>query len=211
MKKLIKKLLREPLLNEGALTSSHLPEGTGLFVKEKNSSELVLFNPKTKEVYGIINFVYISGNSDFYYVIAVAAEQGFGPLMYQLAMMYIANKHNNYLAPARNGDIKSKAWNIWDKMYQRDDVTKKTLTVTDNKFYYDILFPTEEVGDDEREEAFNELNPNEQRDLLIFNSGYTMKPTSDYQKLTSIAQEYDERTYELASMVGDQLWSSTYV
>jgi len=211
MKNLIKKLLRESLLDEAAFTSSHLPEGTGLFAKEQNSSELVLFNPKTKEAYGIINFVYISGNSDFHYVIAVAAEQGFGPLMYQLAMMYIADKHNNYLAPARDGDIKSKAWNIWDKMYQRDDVTKKTLPITDEKFYYDILFPSEEVGPDEREEAFNELEPNEQRDLLIFNSGYTMKPTSDYQRLMSIAQKYDEKTYHLASMVGDKLWSSSYV
>ena len=96
MKKLIKKLLRESLLDEAALTPSHLPEGTGLFAKEQNSSELVLFNPKTKEAYGIINFVYISGNSDFHYVIAVAAEQGFGPLMYELAMMYVADKHNNY-------------------------------------------------------------------------------------------------------------------
>ena len=58
MKNLIKKLLRESLLSEVMVSAGQLPAGTGLFVKELNSNELVLFNPESKEAYGIINFVY---------------------------------------------------------------------------------------------------------------------------------------------------------
>ena len=210
MRKLIKKLLRESLLDEGAFNSSHLPEGTGLFAKEQNSSELVLFNPDTKKAYGVINFVYISGNSDFYYVISVAAEKGFGPLMYELAMMYVGSKYNNYLTPARDGNIRDSAWNVWKKMYKREDIIKKTLNVTDEKFYFDIIFPTSEVSNDERQEAFDELTDEEKKDLIVFNSGYTMKKSKDYDNLLGIAQKYDENTYELASKVGDGLWKASY-
>jgi len=210
MKKFIKQLLRESLLDEAAFTSSRLPEGTGLFAKEQNSNELVLFNPKTKDAYGIINFVHNPNLSDFQYVISVAAEPGFGPLMYELAMMYVADKHNNFLTPARDGNIRDGAWRIWEKMYQRDDVTKKVIDFNNPNFKYDIIFPSEEVGDDEREEAFNELDKDEQHSLIVFNAGYTMKPNSGYNNLMNVASKYNEKTYDLASKIGDELWQKAY-
>lgn len=210
MKILIKKLLREGLLDEAALTTSNLPKGTGLFAKEQNSNELVLFNPSTKQAYAIINFVHNRSQSDFHYVIAVAAEKGYGPLIYELAMMYVASKHNNLLTPTRGGEIRSKAFNVWKKMYNREDVIKKTLQPTDKNFNYDILFPTSEVSNDERQEAFDELSGNEKKDLIVFNSGYTKEPSKEYYDLLRIAQEYGEDVYNLASESGDNLWSISY-
>tara|TARA_R110000803_G_scaffold74903_3_gene139047 strand:- start:35370 stop:36032 length:663 start_codon:yes stop_codon:yes gene_type:complete len=210
MRKLIKKLLRESLLDEGAFNSSHLPEGTGLFAKEQNSSELVLFNPSTKQAYAIINFVYNPSQSDFHYVVAVAADKGYGPLIYELAMMYVESEHTNLLTPTRSGDVRSEAFNVWKKMYNREDVIKKTLQPTDKNFKYDILFPTDEVEDDERQEAFDELLDNEKEALIVFNSGYTKEPSKGYYDLLRIAQQYDEDTYELASKIGDGLWKASY-
>lgn len=211
MKDFIKILLRESLLGEVAITPSNLPEGTGLFAKEQNSNELVLFNPGTKEAYGIINFVHNPNMSDFQYVISVAAKKGVGPLMYELAMMYVNDKHNNMLTPMRDGDVKSSAFNVWEKMYDREDIIKKQLQPTDKFFRYDILFPTSEVPDDERQEAFDELTDEEKKALIVFNAGYTKQPNEDYHKLLSIAQKYDEDTYELASKIGDELWQGSYV
>ena len=210
MKNLIKKLLRESLLGEVMVSAGQLPAGTGLFVKELNSNELVLFNPESKEAYGIINFVYNKNISDFQYVISVAAKKGVGPLMYELAMMYVNDKHNNLITPTRGGDIRSEAFKVWEKMYNREDVIKKTLQPTDKNFNYDILFPTSEVEDDERQEAFDELTDNEKEALIIFNSGYTMEPNKDYEALLGTAQQYDEDTYELASKIGDDLWQASY-
>ena len=165
MRKLIKKLLRESLLDEGAFNSSHLPEGTGLFAKEQNSSELVL---------------------------------------------YVESEHTNLLTPTRSGDVRSEAFNVWKKMYNREDVIKKTLQPTDKNFKYDILFPTDGVEDDERQEAFDELLDNEKEALIVFNSGYTKEPSKGYYDLLRIAQQYDEDTYELASKIGDGLWKASY-
>ena len=210
MKDFIKTLLRESLLGEAPLSVGQLPAGTGLFAKELNSNELVLFNPDSKEAYGIINFVHNPNMSDFQYVISVAAKKGVGPLMYELAMMYVNDKHNNMLTPMRDGDIRGRAFNIWEKMYDREDIIKKQLQPTDEDFRYDILFPTSEVPDDERQEAFDELTDEEKKALIVFNSGYSKQPNDDYRKLLSIAQQYDEDTYELASKIGDDLWQASY-
>ena len=215
MKNLIKKLLRESLLSEAALTASDLPKGTGLFyklitTKKEDSNELVLFNPESKEAYGIINFVDNKNISDFQYVISVAAEKGFGPLMYELAMMYVKGEHKNMLTPTRSGDVRSEAFNVWKKMYKRGDVAKETLQPTDKGFRYDILFPTSEVEDDERQEAFDELPDNEKEALIVFNTGYTMEPNEDYKALLDVAEQYDKDTYELASKIGHKLWDSSY-
>ena len=171
---------------------------------------MVLFNPESKEAYGIINFVYNKNISDFQYVISVAADKGYGPLMYELAMMYVNDEHKNLITPTRSGDVRSKAFNVWEKMYKRGDVTKETLQPTDKGFRYDILFPTSEVEDDERQEAFDELPDNEKEALIVFNTGYTMEPNKDYEALLDVAQQYDKDTYELASKIGHNLWNSSY-
>tara|TARA_R110001592_G_scaffold62238_4_gene190333 strand:+ start:437 stop:1135 length:699 start_codon:yes stop_codon:yes gene_type:complete len=232
MKNLIKKLLRESLLSEVALTASDLPEGTGLFYKKGDSDELVLFkykevvvdekgktvvDEKGKEVYKIIRKVYAIINfeadpqSGFYSVISVAADKRYGPLIYELAMMCVNDKYEkNMLTPMRSGDVRSEAFNVWEKMYKRDDITKKTLLPTDKGFRYDILFPTSEVEDDERQEAFDELLDNEKEALIVFNSGYTKEPSKGYYDLLRTAQQYDEDTYELASKIGHNLWNTSY-
>ena len=227
MRKLIKKLLRESLLSEAALTASDLPKGTGLFYKEGDSDELVLFNPKVKsvvvdeegetvevtgKVYAIINFVEYE-QLGFYSVISVAADKGYGPLIYELAMMCVNKKQkSSMLTPTRSGAVRDEAFNVWEKMYKRGDVKKETLKPTDKGFRYDILFPTSEVedDDDERQKAFDELLDNEKEALIVFNSGYTMKPNTDYEALLEIAQQYDEDTKKLASFLGHEFWGSSY-
>ena len=90
----IRKIIRETIYNEAeideaAMRLSHLPEGTGLFIKDINAGyDMTLYNPKTKNAYAHIVVVLRDVAND-YYVSGVAAEKGFGPFIYELAMMHI--------------------------------------------------------------------------------------------------------------------------
>lgn len=211
MKKLIKRLLRESLIGEVAKTPEQLPKGTGLFYKKGDSHELVLFNPKSKEAYGIINFVHNPSESNFYYVIAVAAEKDFGPLMYELAMMYVNDKHTNMLTPTRSGDIRGAAWSVWERMFKREDIKKDKLDITDNNFRFDLITgEKDEISPEEKLKWFDEASPDEQLGLRVFNSGYSKQPSDGYEKLIQVANQYGEDTYELASKIGDDLWQASY-
>ena len=110
MKGFIKRLLREGLLDEEAMRYDKLSEGTGLFIKTNNSgAELVLFNPSINKVYGTITFISNVNNGPYHYVSGVAAEKGFGPFIYELAMMW-CNQNGSMLMPSRDGSIEKEAW-----------------------------------------------------------------------------------------------------
>lgn len=70
------------------------------------------------------------------YVKQVAARDGYGPLLYEIAMT-IAEK--NFDAWLTSGDANSSAVSVWDKFHDRDDVIKREIH--DEVFGYRLKRP----------------------------------------------------------------------
>jgi hypothetical protein len=124
----IKQILLERLrgLTEAAKTVSDLPESAGLYLPESNF--LILYDKQSNHLYGMIN---IFKSKKYYYVGAVAAEQGYGPLMYELAMAYISP---NALMADRDSHTSASAENIWKYMMGRNDVEKIPIPKGDEEY-----------------------------------------------------------------------------
>lgn len=193
MKNIIKKLLREGILGEEMMNSSNLPKETALFSKS-NGIYMVLYNPMTKDCYGVIS---ASLRGENYDMDNVATEKGFGPYMYEFAMMK-ANSKGKGLVPSRNGDIRDGALKVWLKFYDRPDVKKTPILPFDNNgnwnSEYSIAIYTgdEDVFDDveEFEEFWNNLEPNMQDIIKKYNTIYTMTPNDDYRNMLVRGEEY---------------------
>ena len=162
-----------------------MPSDTGLFEKKFNSGhELILYSPSENKIYGIIAIRKFN-TSDFA-VSYVAAEQGYGVYMYELAMMYLDDDGAG-LMPDRTGNIRPKAWNIWKRFYDRDDVEKYPAT-GNNYSAKTYIF----LGADETE-----------KDVEIYNTIYYMQPDNDFFTLIKNAEEYvskkePDKVYDLA-------------
>jgi hypothetical protein len=95
--------------------------------------------------------------------------------------------HPNGLMVSRDGDIRGDAFNIWEKMYKRDDVIKETLPLKDKKFNFAII-----TGDDQEtyESEFEKISEFEyfiedgfKENILIYNTKMSMTPSKDYVRL----------------------------
>ena len=110
----------------------------------KYHNSFTLYNTIEKKVYGYIGINKSEG--DNYYVGGVAAEYGYGHIMYELAMSYVYPKG---LMPTRDGDIRSGAVNVWERFLKRKDVEKKRLTKKDADFswiFYEDYGSSKEYG-----------------------------------------------------------------
>ena len=180
-KKFIKKNLRKVLklntnpevIYEAAKGLGDLPEDTGLFVNDNGSwLFFILYSKSEDKVYGTITTSDINGSNKIQEVGRVAAEKGYGPLMYEMAMAYI---NSGSLMPTRDGDIRSEAWNVWKKFYERKDIGKKTLDISDELFSFVIV-----TGDsredfestEEKQELFDDMSKYDQQTVTIFNTMY---------------------------------------
>lgn len=193
MKTIIKKLLREGLLDETMLNSSNLPKETALFSKN-NGIYMSLYDPINKNTYGMIS---ASLRGDFYDMNSVASEKGFGPYMYEFAMMK-AYSNGKGLVPSRNGDIRSGALNIWLRFYDRKDVKKISIAPFDkngewNK-NYSVAIYTGDEDEFESPEEFNEfmgeLKPEMQEIIKKYNTIYSMEPNDDYKNMLARGDDY---------------------
>jgi hypothetical protein len=109
----------------------------GLFIDEDG---FTLYDPIEDKVYAYISISKIeSGN---YSVGVVAAEYGYGPLIYELAMSYI---YPHALLPSRTGDIRGGAINIWQHFLKDPKIKKERLTKKDPDFSWEIY---EDMGND---------------------------------------------------------------
>jgi hypothetical protein len=90
-----------------------------LLINKKGSAIELLIQDKSK-IYGYIELL---NKHNYYQVINIAGEKGFGPILYDLTM-YILNK------PIRpNRSLTSKALNVWLNNYQyRNDINKTKIT-----------------------------------------------------------------------------------
>jgi len=135
--------------------------------RDGSDTFMILYNYETQRIQGIIGFQDAGGDN---HVSVVAAEKGYGPLMYELAMMYSSPKG---LMPTRNGDVKDSAKNVWIKFFNRDDIEKRTIDLGSggygepfSDFFYD------EKGEFEVDKM-----------KKIFNTKYYKSPTPEFHKL----------------------------
>lgn len=196
-------------LEEDAKRLSSLPVTAALFIKEINQGyDLVIYDPQDKFVFATITISQRDYLGPNYFVSGVAAKQGYGPLIYELAMMLI-NKENRGLMPARDGDVRSDAWNVWERFFSRSDVEKKTMGPTDEFFRYDILGDAYEFeSEEEFDEFWSEVDDHDRKTLEVFNTVYYMKPDSEFEQLKKRGQDWESKGFDpaIAIQAGDELW-----
>jgi hypothetical protein len=178
----IKKILRERLeeISEAAKNISHLPETAGLFIPTENY--LVLYDAKFNEIYGIIS-LWKSTKSDmkYYSVGAVAAESGFGPLMYELGMSHV---FPNGITPDRDSSLTPSAEKIYIQMANRGDIKKEPIKAGDadyaSQYHEDYLQQAYFFND---KTTYNKLKA----------IGDTFAPKINMEKLLNKAENYFDK------------------
>lgn len=193
--------INESVVTEEMKSIEALPDTVALFITEFSKGAVFsLYDYKKHKVYGMMNIL-DSNTEGVYYVSAVAALKGFGPLMYELVMMHLG-KHGVALQPDISGGVKDEAMNVWVKFFQRNDVKKETIPPEDYSFSYTILgdlHPSDpdykELDFDEKmrqwgdlEGAFGVDQKKGELILLAFNTYYWMVPNDSYYTLVSRAK-----------------------
>ena len=214
IKEYIKNKLIESILDEAAKQIADLPEDAGLFISDNATwLNFTLYSKSENKIYGVITTSDINGSNKLQEVGRVAAEKGYGPLMYEMAMSYI---NPGYLMPSRDGDIRGEAWSVWEKFYQRKDITKKTLEFQDDLFSFVIATgDSHEEFDslEEKQEMYDELSNYEKKAVQVFNTMYQYRNPMilkliykadeqlnnkevDLKDLKTLAVRYFERKYD---------------
>lgn len=169
VRKLIRETIEKEVINEAAVSFGDifLNENIGL-VRHKGS--ITLYDFKTDRVYGFMSMRPISSNMNEF--VAVAAEKGYGPLIYDCGIMASFNKG---LLPPRDGDIRGDAFNVWEKFTHRSDVTKAVL----------------EEGDEGYSEEYLDfdLDVDNPKESIAGNTVLIKMPSSDYKKLIAKGKE----------------------
>ena len=105
-----------------------------------DNSKYLLIDDKTSSIQFIIqdkSIIYGYGEllkrNDYYQIINIATEKGFGPLLYDSIMLYLDK-------PIRpNRSLSLNAYNVWKKyLNNRNDVYKEKISITDNDYWNSI-------------------------------------------------------------------------
>lgn len=216
MKKLlqiIRGAIFESIVDEAAFRLQDLPESTILYVKNLNrGTEIILYDTKGKKAYACLSFIQRHQYGPDYFVSAVAAEKGYGPFIYELAMMIVYEQQMG-LMPNADGDIRGEAWNVWKKFYHREDVIKKTRPIEDEYFSFRILEDVDDLSLEEKIEWFEHLEePEELENVLIFNTAFSMPPDKQYEELVSRAETYIKKggNTDTVENAAEKLWNEKY-
>jgi len=207
--------LREDSIHEVAMRLKDLPDSTALFIREINQGyDLVLYDPKTKEVYGTITVAQRDYYGPNYFVTGVAAEKGFGPFIYELAMMHLS-KLGRGLMPARDGDVRDVAFNVWKQFFNRADIKKETMNIDSPYYRFDILgFAKDDFDSDEEiEEMLSELKDHQIEALKIFNTIYSTDIDNQYVELANKADVYSKNGFDIQVAIdkADEFWNDSYM
>lgn len=169
MKNFIKYRLRKDLLfendlnkelNEVAKGLGDLSQTTGLF---DTGEYLVLYDYETQVMYGMIA---IYPEDGFYYIGAVAAQKGYGPLMYEMAMTKVSPMG---LSADRDSSTTASAINVFKGMEKRG--IKKRVIPPDSREFIKYFNKSAE-------------------DNIILNTIYFYEDKPTYNKLSQIANDY---------------------
>lgn len=115
LRKIIKEVIKEAAVEVDELHNT-------LLVTEFLPSEckIVLLDSNLKDIIGFLYAKRLNG-SDCFSVKEVVAEKGYGPLLYEFAMMAV---HPCGICPDNSGESTDKAVGVWKKFIERNDVEK---------------------------------------------------------------------------------------
>jgi hypothetical protein len=159
MKNYIKKLLREGLLEAAFGGNDESLNNSGLFI---TTDYLVLYDFVEDKIMGVAG-VYDLG--PIFHLAIVASEDGYGPLMYELSMTHAYPKG---VTTDRDSSTSKAAFNVFEKMYNREDVKKESLPTNDENYV------------DYKDEYVNQ----------ILNSVYYFEDRQTYDYLAGKAKQY---------------------
>lgn len=160
----------------------------GLFTFDNT---LTLYNPESDEV-----FAYIGLSEDMngtFYFPTVAAKKGYGPSIYEFAMMYSGS---GGLMISRDGDIRGDAFNIWQRFYDssRRVIKKETLPIEDDRFNFAIVTGEEydnyETITDKKIEFEGHKAYGDEKAILVYNTKMYMNKNKIYNRLITIADDW---------------------
>lgn len=164
---IIRKIIREAI-REAAYKSQQLPPSALLFFRDMNPAQyLVLYDAVNNEILGMITFV---KRDEYFMVTAVASESGFGPLMYEFAMMKTSPLP---IIAERNGLIKDKSANIWKFFLKNREDVKKT--------------PIKPGSD-----AFRNKGEVSKEHIDFINFYFSKSPDSDFKGLINRSKEFSK-------------------
>ena len=127
MESIIKKLLREGLIGEERKNINDLKD---LILFYEKGSRLMIYNPKTQKPMGYIAFGF-SKKDNVHPIYGVYSVQGYGPLLYELAMTYV---YPNGITLDDVSPTSDAAINVWKKFYDRNDIKKEPINRTEKTY-----------------------------------------------------------------------------
>jgi hypothetical protein len=163
IRKLIRETLEEVVLSEAAVAISDVlanPNIGLVITKLSNGVALDLYDFLKHRVLATTDCVHLADN--VFQQTGVAAEKGYGPMIYEMAMMTI---YDNGLTLTRSGDIRGTAFEVWEKFYHRNDVVK--FSIPEGSRSYSEEYPESEYGDR----------------AIIGNTAFTMPPSGAYENI----------------------------
>jgi hypothetical protein len=165
LRKLIREAIESVVLNEAAVPISEILKNANIGLIDGSSRaqvQLDLYDFSANRVLGTIGASHVADN--IFHVTGVAAEKGYGPLMYEFAMMSI---YDNGLTPTRSADIRGSAWEIWKQFYNRSDVDK--FPISENSRAYS--------------EEFDPGYYENEGEEIIGNTAFVLAPSSEFKGL----------------------------
>ena len=170
-------IVREDSLEEAAVDFSQIPEDAVLvksdgIIDGVSGYNLFLKGDDPYSIGKILGKVSLRDVGRGAAVVAIAAESGYGPLMYEIAMMGSSPKP---VFPTRDADVREKAFNAWVKFYkEREDVKKTPIQPGESEFSEEFLDFLEEDSDE----------------FKAMNSFYFKSPNSLYTNLIQKGEDY---------------------
>jgi len=188
------------LFEELRMTTNLLNETTSLYINN-DTNEITLYD-SSKGCDGVLAYIGLSEYSSFYTFPVVAADKGYGPMIYEFGMMFAGDKG---LIINRDGDIRGDAFNVWKRFYHSNVVKKETLDLSDTNFNFAIVTGEEDTGDDYEKLSQLEYFTDEgfKEDIEIYNTIMYMKPSNEYKRLIDMANNFDLDQEEVSEYGSD--------
>jgi hypothetical protein len=168
----------------------------------------------TDSEYNILSNIEATKLVDNYNVGGSASKvRGLGALVYEFVMMSI---YPSGLMPNRDGDVREKAFNIWEKFYERTDLEKESIPYSNTEYSIAIATGEDEpTTEEENREFYEESSTEYQKTLDTFNTAYKMKPndtfTNNIVNLDSLPIEIQDKIKEEEKMFFANLYENKSV
>ena len=165
----------------------------------------------TDSEYNILSSIEAVSIEDNYYVGGSASKlRGLGALAYEFTMMSI---YPSGLMPNRDGDVREKAFNVWEKFYERNDLEKESIAFSSSQYSIAIATGEDEpTTEEENREFYEESDAEYQKTLDTFNTAYKIKPNSIYESniinLDSLPIEIQDKIKEEEKMFFGNLYEN---